>query len=587
MAYSFSTTILFSQVDSVDKTTDSVGNTTEETNLNVPKVEENNSENNEGNNGETPVEAKLSYSVSNDLRAGFGSQFDVDNNESKKEYLENIFDTKFNYGNFNFGFRAEVDKPREQGRDTLGISNYYLEYTKENVRLRAGNFYNLIGRGLVMNTYESRPVGFNTQTQGVKADYEDEKLNASLFGGILNYAPITSNVIIQDFLIRGVSGEYRLMNELSFGGSFLAVSGLKNKFLQNPFETYLREVYSKFGYGNMTGFVNYAYKNTPLDSQQIVDLNSTSNGYGLYGMLGYNDENLGLNFEYKDYSFDIVHPDLQQNPPNATKGLPMQQPPTLMPEHDKALLARNPHQQEINDEVGIMITGNYNASDNLTFGAVYSAGSRHFAYQFLNDSLSKILTSPKIFPELSDTMYSPYSEIFISAEYKASDKLSFTGGVQLKKNYIFTEAGVGHAAKTEKNDALTIMISSFIEIGEVSELHAILEIQKAYNSKKKTPADTVLNLVEFDGNSNNIYTVLEYTLNDKFAINSRVEFSTVKNEQNQRTLWPVLGGTYRIGNSHTFGLQYGSERGGVVCTGGVCRTVNPFTGFRVSLSSKF
>ena len=76
-----------------------------------------------------------------------------------------------------------------------------------------------------------------------------------------------------------------------------------------PYETFLREGYLKANYDNLSCFFNYAYKNSPLDSSAISDLNGAPiNGYGIYGMLGYNNEDFGLNFEYKDYSFDIVHP---------------------------------------------------------------------------------------------------------------------------------------------------------------------------------------------------------------------------------------------------------------------------------------
>ncbi|MBL0333525.1 MAG: hypothetical protein IPP65_12035 [Chlorobi bacterium] len=567
----------------LNKTYSQESESSEKDTLKVPLIEIKQAE----SNNEIEVTPTITYSIANEFRAGAGSQFDTDNNELKKEYLENVFNTKFNIGNFNFGFKAELDKPREQGRDTIGISSYFVEFTKDNIKARGGNFYNLIGRGLVMNTYESRPIGFNTETQGAKVDYEDENISASLFGGILSYAPIIHNSRFDDYLLRGGSGEYRPISEIALGGSYLAVSALKNKFLQVPYETFLREGYLKANYDNLSCFFNYAYKNSPLDSSAISDLNGAPiNGYGIYGMLGYNNEDFGLNFEYKDYSFDIVHPDLQQNPPLSTRVLPIQQPPTLIPEHDKALLARNPHQQEVNDEVGIMVSGSYNVNEKLSFSGVFSAGSRHFGYNLVNNILVKSVAESRILPSFSDSIYSPYSEIFLSSEFKLNSELSFIGGVQLKKNYIYTEPASTHPSKTEKNESTTLMLASFIELSESTELHAILELQQAFESKKKAVKDTVINTIEFDGHFNNIYLVFEYTASSKLSFNSRIEYSTVKNEQNQQSLWPVLGFTYRIGNTHNFGLQYGSERGGVVCTGGVCRTVNPFTGFRVNLTSK-
>jgi hypothetical protein len=44
---------------------------------------------------------------------------------------------------------------------------------------------------------------------------------------------------------------------------------------------------------------------------------------------------------------------------------------------------------------------------------------------------------------------------------------------------------------------------------------------------------------------------------------------------------------WAFGNNHDLTLKVGEERGGVVCSGGVCRTEQPFTGVRLELLSRF
>jgi hypothetical protein len=82
-----------------------------------------------------------------------------------------------------------------------------------------------------------------------------------------------------------------------------------------------------------------------------------------------------------------------------------------------------------------------------------------------------------------------------------------------------------------------------------------------------------------------VLLTLEYSRSPRWSVNTRVEWTTTNKEQGGRRIWPVIGGTYRIGDAHTVGLQYGAERGGVVCTGGVCRLINPFDGFRFTVTS--
>src|SRR5690606_3157564 len=101
-----------------------------------------------------------------------------------------------------------------------------------------------------------------------------------------------------------------------------------------------------------------------------------------------------------------------------------------------------------------------------------------------------------------------------------------------------------------------------------------------------TEADDSLGIKAFDGNFLNTLLTLEFSHSPRWSANARIEWSSTDKEQDGRQLWPVVGGTYRIGRAHTIGAQYGWERGGVVCTGGVCRFINPFTGFRLTITSK-
>ncbi len=47
-----------------------------------------------------------------------------------------------------------------------------------------------------------------------------------------------------------------------------------------------------------------------------------------------------------------------------------------------------------------------------------------------------------------------------------------------------------------------------------------------------------------------------------------------------------FGGAYRI-NSTRIAMNYGRQRGGLVCVGGVCRFVPESTGFTLSINTAF
>jgi hypothetical protein len=539
----------------------------------------------------------IQYGISNEFRYGSGERFENDIS-FHKEYLENLFNTRIYVGDFTLGFRLQVDKPREYGRDTIGIKEYYAEFLRDGLRARGGTFYNLVGRGLVFNTFESRSLGFDTQTEGVKLNYEVPEFAAAAWGGILNYADILSNTRVEEYLIRGASGEVRPIPQIGVGGSFVAASGHKTRqgFL-TPFDSYLREGFLHANYEGFRAYLNYADKRTSIDSLTRSLTSSTAFGNGWYGLLGYSSDQFSITGQYKDYRFDVVDPGEQQSNTRSTRALPFQNPATLIPEYDKTLLARNPHAIDINDELGYQFESLIYPTEEMTVTLLAAAGSRHNAWQpsTMIDTTTELPTilynrineKALVLPKVGDARYSPYWEFYVQGEYQLNEDQSFTAGIQRRDNVIYHEGdGAEVHPSQETYKATTLMLESMTGFSERDHLHAIVEMQHVYDSKHEVPGNDSLGIAPFNGIYNNVLLTLEYSRSPRWAINTRIEWTTTDEEQGGRHIWPVVGATYRIGDVHTIGVQYGAERGGVVCTGGVCRLINPFTGFRLSVSSK-
>lgn len=546
-----------------------------------------------------PLSAQVvDYSIANEFRYGIGEQYQNDNVE-KKEYLENLFNTRIYVGDLRLGFRAQIDRPREFGPDTVGITQYFAEFSRNNLTARAGTFYNLIGRGLVFNTFESRPVGFNTLTEGVNIDYKDERFKAGVYGGTMDYADILGSDRVESYLLRGIWGEGRPIDEVTLGASFLAASGEKERGgFANAFDAYLREGYIGANYEGFDAFFNWADKRTAgLDSAAQALTSSDLYGTGWYGKLSYTGSKFSVITEYKDYRFDLVEPLHRDVSSRETRALPFQNAPTLVPEHDKTLLARNPHTIDFSDEVGMQVTGLIYPWENLSLSILATAASRHAAYDpvvvtdtFGIESLDFVLVNGErlSFPELSDERYSPYWEVYAQADYQASDDLALVFGFQQKKNTIYYDRLQVEipVASNEIYEMTTGLAEATLALSSRDYLHTILEVQSAYESKKETAGDDSLGIEPYDGKFINTLLTVEFSRSPRWSANARVEWSSTDKEQDGRQLWPVVGGTYRIGRAHTIGAQYGWERGGVVCTGGVCRFINPFTGFRLIITSK-
>ena len=547
----------------------------------------------------------VDFSVANDFRYGIGKQF-KNEEEERKEYLENLFNGRVNIsnnlGNLLLGFRVELDKPREVGLDTTGLTQYFAEIRKDGLTARGGTFYQLVGTGLVMNTFESRPIGFNTQILGGNIDYKRKEFKAGVYGGTMSYADIVKEGRVEDYVLRGAWGEGSPIDEIKFGASFLSATGLKKRgVFSNDFDAYLREGYIEGNYEGFTALYNWADKRSSIDSGTAALSSSTNYGTGWYGKFGYTGDLFGVTAEYKDYRFDLVKPKPAIDPNRETRALPFQNGPTLVPEHDKTLLARNPHTIDFSDEVGFQFSGLVVPTDALTLSFLATAASRHAAYDpvvvtdtFGVESLEYELVGGKrlAFPELKDGRYSPYWEVFLQGEYQLNDDISLVLGVQRKDNVIYYDKLSVEAPATEEfYRTFGGLVESTITLWQGNSLHAILEAQHVFDSEKDTEGNDSLGIKASDGRYINTLLTLEFTRSPRWSANVRVEWSSIDNEQinsegEDRHIWPVVGGTYRIGRSHTIGAQYGWERGGIVCTGGVCRFINPFTGFRLSIASK-
>jgi len=524
--------------------------------------------------------------VSNDFRYGVGRQFDNDT-ERKKEYLENMLATRLFLGDFTLGFRLEIDKPREFGRDTIGLKEYYAEFQRDGLAARGGTFYHQVGRGMVMNTFESRPIGFDTQTEGIRLQYSMPEFSAGAWGGILTSPDINNSRRLEEYLIRGASGEARPLDGIGVGGSYMAASGRRTTLgFARAFDAYLREGWLRIEQSGFRAFLNYGEKRTDADSATLASNGSAGRGYGFYGLVGYSGAGYSFGFEMKDYRFDLVPPNGQVASSRATRALPFQNLPTLMPVHDKTLLARNPHAPDFSDELGFQFESIVNPADEVTLTLVANAGSRHNAWEHDRDSSGaqlegyhRVNEKPRSFAEFSDTRYSPYWEVFLHGEYEPEDADYIVAAALQRRSNV-------DMANGQTTRVSSLMLEGTVNLTESDGIHAIVELQRAFDSKKITGGNDSLGFAPSDGSYNNGLLTLEYSHSPRWAVNTRIEVSTTDQEEQGRHVWPVVGATYRIGTQHTLGIQYGAERGGVVCTGGVCRFINPFQGFRLSLSSK-
>jgi len=529
---------------------------------------------------------KVDAAVSNLLRYGSGYEY-TGNIKSPKEYFENLTDARLNVNGVIFGLRYEISDPIEYGLNFKGIRKRYIEYNhKSGISLRAGDFWEIISRGLSLNVFEDRPLGYDTGIDGVRVTYNRTfgkknpfKLKAQLMGGDIKYSDYLTPERIENYKLRSAFAEVSPLKSLTFGLNYVhSIGELPEENVSTNVKTDLPEVNLNFNLSDFQLYAAYSHKTSLITPNEIFPEPVTAKGDGFYSSLSYSFDKFGLTLDYKNYRYDVTLPDNRSNT-RPTRMLPYQNPPTAQKEHTSTLITRNPHVIDFNDEVGGQVDVVYSPNDKMSFNFNGSVASRHYQYQDIDStsviSYKRVERDDSYIPSLDDP-FSPFWEIYLEGEYYASDKvytrLAFARQNSTQFNQIFPE-------NSEKIFTTTIPVEVKYSFSKAYTITFIGEQQWVHNSFRASR--------ESDQNFTNQF--LSFTLSRSPDLNLTANFESTNDDEEPtgKKFWWLGEVSYKINQSNTVTVSYGSERGGLRCANGICRFVKPFEGFRVTVASQY
>lgn len=518
---------------------------------------------------------EITYSLSNYLRIGTGKENWGEGGyigSVDKKYFDYYSDLRLIYDNFRAGFRYEYVNPPEFSLKKNKISRRFLEYNNGGINIRIGNSFTLWERGLALNLFENRSLGYDTNIDGINVDYLSKPLKVKLIYGNINF--VEPSTILSDkprmekYLLKGAHLGLNVNKNFSFSGG-LVIS--QNRFPDlidgqtRESKSYLPEISFQYKSEKINYILSYVRKTSKYE-------NESSTGSGIYSALSYSGDNLGLTLEYKDYRFDIVDPLTEINPFRTTRMLPFQNPPTVHKEHSFTLLTRYPHLVNFNDEVGFQVELFYSPSEKINYNFNLSAASKHFAYLFDRNKFKFVKQDRTIswLPNFS-AEYNPFFEFYFETEYFLEQRESLIRtGFNYRSNIYFD-------AISEPNSIQPLKQFTF-------PFYFQYLFSDEYSIKISSESQWVLKYPETKYFYNQLIS-LQNVLYSNLSINGRFEFTTSIDEPNGDKVWFVAEAGYRLGTNHIFLISYGSERGGQICSNGLCRQVLPFTGLRFSVIS--
>lgn len=539
----------------------------------------------------TQLKLNVKVSASNLFRYGNGKEITV-TSKNNKEYFEELGDVRLFVNDFLFGIRYEYDDPIEFGTGTKGISRRFVEFRKDDFTVRAGNFYDIFEKGLTLYAFENRGLGYNTQLDGIKVNYKfswkNLKLNATLLGGGLNYDDYLNPGRVEKYSIRAGNLNFSPFKFITIGGSYLYTKGdVPSGANVFNIKAEIYEANLGLQYKFLSLFASYANKQTitainPENPRWIAP-----KGDGGYGSISFAKEGLGATLEYKNYRFNVVTPDEAQNNTSPVKALPFQIPPSCIREHTSTLLSRYPHQVNFNDEVGFQLDAFYSPIEDLTFNLNASLSSKHYDYVDVDTTVKtryqRVERNTDFLPSPKDP-FSPYWEVYLEAEYYFKKNMKFKAAVARQSSVLYSTINPGSSDKVR---TFTIPVEVKYDFMKIYSVKLSAEQQWVFNSARTyTPEEDSRKFF-------NEYLSLSISRSPNLIINWSVELSNDKedasrdNPEGRIVMWAIGEITYKFTPANSVTLSYGSERGGLKCTSGICRYVNPFEGFRLTVINNF
>ncbi len=480
-------------------------------------------------------------------------------------YFENYLELNANIEKFRLYLRQSYRLPsefdvRKAGLDA--IDKKYIEYRERNFTIHGGDFYRTWGNGLLFGNVEFLDLNIDTGIEGLLAEGYYKNLEAAAFRGVEidttgEFVEAAEGGYVAYSFPSGIFGLHDKLG-LRLGGSYVRLDDGPRHPVIN------REGYEA---GLDIGTVNL-YGVYTQDRAQYDDVEYYHGFYSSLSAYGYG---FGLLFEYKNYELF-----------NYFDTPALQYPPTGIPESTMHLLDRHYNTIHFYDDAGYQLQLDYSL-DFWYFSLNFNQSSKH-------DGDSPL----PVFKE----QFSPYQAALFRIERDPFDgdyyKLSF--GWQEDVNFTATTQAQSRSGSIYSADSHTRGFSDWanrcafggLYEWRMTDVYALTsEFEVMYSKEEKTEReywDEYLSLALVKSPEASFTVTFERSedVRETGGVDWETGFIGGAGKY-----WASGEVTWNFLQRHQARVFYGYERGGLRCSGGSCRWVNPFKGVKIILTSQF
>lgn len=537
--------------------------------------------------------------ITNELEVRYG------NSANDYNYNELIFDTRISLFKPNYMIEGilsfERSNPPEIGLDERGLRKYLIGYYKENWSLEFGDIYQTWGRGLILNQLDYQNLDFDTGAEGVGFKFSKPNLSVNLIVGDLalsksttshsGYNPRIPNYFIDQFIYGADFNHF--INGFNYGLSILAVEENSQDINHNLSNFRISKDYSA---GDI--FLSLIRKDSKKDN---FDQNKQGSGFYLSNTNYLS--NWSITTSYRSMKIDINDPMSRDNlSENFGNALDIQRSPTGYYLHTFRLLSRTTQEVNLNDEIGLefQVSGPLNSNNIVAINFMKSSSTKQW-YQILGGEWAGKENS--FFPTSDNSAY-PFEEIYLEfSGYSKNGNIYYKTGIDFQDEVFNVLSNSSENKSYEINKSQTVPLLLSFNTGSKWSFEMQLEYQKLKTGFKNIIISDVAgidDLYSFHSLLSEKYQInkfisLSTNFNQKWTFNFSVETtnadeSKLNNDSNENfdssNSWKSFGVSYKFDTDDTLQVFYGSIRGGLDCTNGVCRYIQSFDdGLRIDYTS--
>ena len=490
---------------------------------------------------------------------------------------------KVNYtnGNFSAGMRFEAFMPELNGfrseLNGVGLANFFATYDNGFIGMTVGDIYDQFGSGLTFRTYEEWSLGMDNALRGARVVLRPAQgITLKAVYGRQRYfwAPyLERDFNADDYrgIVRGADAEWDLNQSIA---------------ALIPENVSAAAARINLGYGNWAFGTEYAYK---INDPSAINNFIYKEGRALLSSLSYSQKGFGAVLQVKrtdNMSFKSMYTGKQND-------LDINFIPPINYTHTHSLPSMYTYSTQPNGEMAAQLQVNYTIPKGTALGGKYGT-KLAFNMSQVNDIVRDSVSFGNAMALNQPGTLGYTSKFFAVSDHRFFRDINFEVDKKISKDWHLTaqyinlyydiETIEGHAGSPVVKANIGFMDVTY-KINKKQSLRLELqglwenEVHKGYEVEESEKKD-------YQKRGDWAFALLEYSINPhwSFSIADKWNYGNPVEEYRDHYFTGTV--TY-IKDATRVMLSAGRQSEGVVCVGGVCRTVPASSGVSLTVSTSF